>query len=299
MIGVLLSPILVCLIVVVFQCRCEVLNLERRICEYAKMIPSWESPPHLLQSNPTHHMAFNRKRRNIEDFFTPSKRSCPNQSPVSSPRKQDLGHLVPGLSMYHDFATASDESALLIFLDAQPWRNDLARRVIHYGGTYCLMAPRDATPEERRGIESNIITAEPVPAELHFLLHRMVSHGIYTISSRPEYSIVNEYKGSQGISAHVENFRFKSPVCGLTLCNGDFMRFRELTETDDGSVRSGKAAKATRTGKSVDIWMPRRSLLVMAGESRDKWQHEIIRSRRGRDGQDWRRVSLTFRTDKA
>jgi alkylated DNA repair dioxygenase AlkB len=160
------------------------------------------------------------------------------------------------------------------------------------------MPPKTATPEERRRIESTIIPADPTPTELDVLLDRMIEYSIYTDLSRPEYCIVNEYKGSQGISAHVENFRFKSPVCGLTLCNGDYMRFRELTKPDDGSVRSGKALKAERTGKVVDVWMPRRSLIFMSGEAREKWQHEIVRGRKGRDGKDWRRVSLTFRTDK-
>ena len=59
-------------------------------------------------------------------------------------------------------------------------------------------------------------------------------------------------------------------------------------------MRSGKAGKAERSGRKEDVVLPGRSLLVMRGESRWKWQHEIVRSSRGR-GVGWKRVSLTFR----
>ena len=59
-------------------------------------------------------------------------------------------------------------------------------------------------------------------------------------------------------------------------------------------MRSGKAGKAEKTGRKVDVDMPGLSLLVMSGESRWKWQHEIVRSAKGR-GAGWKRVSLTFR----
>ena len=72
------------------------------------------------------------------------------------------------------------------------------------------------------------------------------------------------------------------------------MRFHELKEAFDGSVRSGKAGKAEKTGRREDVAMPGRSLLVMRGESRWKWQHEVVRSKRGR-GEGWKRISLTFR----
>ena len=239
-----------------------------------------------------------KKRRSIDDYFVPSRKRVQPSHDGSDQRNVTFHHLIPGLSIIHEFATHAEEQDVLAFLDAQQWRTDLARRVIHYGGTYCLMPPRNATPQERKAIESNIITADPVPEELQPLIERMIQRGLYTTDSRPEYCIVNEYKDSQGISAHVENFRFKSPVCGLTLCKGDYMRFHELIKPDDGSVRSGKASQAARTGRPIDVWMSPRSLLVMSGEARKKWQHEIVRGRKGRDGRNWRRVSLTFRTDK-
>lgn len=238
-----------------------------------------------------------KKRKTLEDYFanTRSTKSAKLSDPACNIQYSES---VPGLEIHNDFICAGEEDALVSFLDGQEWRTDLARRVIHYGGTYCCMPPRTATPEERQRIESTILKAQPIPSKLDFLAARMIGRRLHTKASIPKYCIVNEYRGSQGISAHVENFRFKSPVCALTLCAGDWMRFHELVEPDDGSVRSGKAAQALRTGRTKDIWMPRRSLLVMKGDARTKWQHEILRSRKDRKTEDWKRVSLTFRTDK-
>ncbi|KAL8730867.1 MAG: hypothetical protein Q9166_003794 [cf. Caloplaca sp. 2 TL-2023] len=104
-----------------------------------------------------------------------------------------------------------------------------------------------------------------MPQELHWLVQRMVSSGIYSDVQRPQYCIVNEYTGDLGISAHTENFQFGEPVVGLSLSSSCPIRFHELAEPFDGSVRSGKAAKAKRTGRVVDVQLPPRSLLVMTG----------------------------------
>lgn len=242
-------------------------------------------------------MSLTKKRKTLDDFFINNRPS--KQSRTSTATKPPHGHQgIPGLRVLTDFVTVEEEQELLRFLDLQEWRTDLARRVIHYGGTYCLMPPRTATPEQRIQIEKTILTAHSMPNQLDFVVSRMIGQTLYANATAPEYCIVNEYKDRQGISAHVENFRFKSPVCGLTLVQGDWMRFHELKYPNDGSVRSGKASQAERTGTVKDVWMPQRSLLVMEGEAREKWQHEIVRGKRGRSAPDWRRVSLTFRTDK-
>lgn len=242
-------------------------------------------------------MSSEKKRKTLEDYFasTQSTKLVKLSDPACNIQYSES---VPGLEIHNDFICATEEQALVSFLDGQEWRTDLARRVIHYGGTYCCMPPRTATPEEKQRIESTILKAQPMPPEFDFVTARMIGRRLYTKASVPEYCIVNQYRESQGISAHVENFRFKSPVCGLTMCAGDWMRFHELVKPDDGSVRSGKAGQALRTGRKKDIWLPRRSLLVMKGDARAKWQHEILRSRKDRKTKDWKRVSLTFRTDK-
>ncbi|KAK4941552.1 hypothetical protein LTR10_018571 [Elasticomyces elasticus] len=233
-----------------------------------------------------------RKRKTLHEYF-----DRPTQTSIDRPQKLAVLDLpIPGLTLIPELISRDEETALLSFLEKEHWRTDLNRRCIHYGGTYCLMPPRDASAEERKRIESTIFKADPIPVEVNFIVDKMMQRGLYDGKQRPAFCIVNEYIGTQGISAHVENFRFDSPVCGLTMGNGDSMRFHELVNPDDASVRSGGASKVPRTGKKQDVWLPPRSLLVMNGEARTKWQHEVRHVKRPLD---FKRVSLTFRTEKS
>ncbi|KAF2090718.1 hypothetical protein K490DRAFT_62040 [Saccharata proteae CBS 121410] len=243
-----------------------------------------------------------KKRKTLHDYFVSSESSSANRPPKQRQTQQTQQRQqtdIPGLSLAPGFVTAAEEASLLAFLDTQTWRTDLSRRTMHYGGTYCLMPPKNASPAERAAIERNIIAAPALPAELDFLIDRMVAKELYRADARPGFCIVNEYLPGSGISAHVENFRFGEPVCSLTLGHGDHMRFHELSSPHDGSVRSRNAATAPRTGRRRDVWLAPRSLVVLRGDARERWQHEIVRGQaKGRSGPGWRRVSLTFRVEK-
>lgn len=248
----------------------------------------------------------NRKRKTINDFFVPvAKRTAIQKSansheslPVLSSNEAIKRHeiqetSVPGLTLHNNFITPSEEQTILAFLNNPckcTWRTDLSRRTMHFGGTYCLMPPKPSTQTTK----PQILQAPPIPPELAWLIQRLVDAHIFPDDERPQYCIVNEYTANLGISAHTENFQFGEPVVGLSLLSPCPIRFHELTRPFDGSVRSGKAGKAGKTGRREDVAMPGRSLLVMRGESRWKWQHEIVRSGKGRDVK-WKRVSLTFR----
>ena len=245
-----------------------------------------------------------KKRKAINEFFKPvSKRPSAGQSLSVSESMLDeeskqtftlKSTPVPGLTILLDFVKPTEERGLLRFLGDSSkctWRTDLSRRTMHFGGTYCLMVPKSDTPASGN---PEILQAPPIPEELQWLIQRMVDESIFPSNQRPQYCIVNEYTDNLGISAHTENFQFGEPVVGLSLLSACPIRFHELTKPFDGSVRSGKAGKAEKTGRKVDVDMPGRSLLVMSGESRWKWQHEIVRSAKGR-GVGWKRVSLTFR----
>lgn len=259
------------------------------------------------------------KRKRIEDWFPAkgralsrlpsSKRNAgpPNAATSSSMKAEELSNIsvpVPGLEILDEFITAEEEQSLLSFLYSPncEWRTDLKRRCMHFGGTYCLYTPRTT---KSKGVETKasvaskpeVLQAPPMPPELTWLLNRFVSSGVFKEDQIPQYCIVNEYVEAQGISPHVENFQFGEPVVGLSLLSPVGMQFHELAKADGGSVRSGKAALAEKTGCREEVLLKGRSLCVMRGESRWKWQHEIRRSGKGR-GAGWKRVSLTFRWKK-
>ncbi|KAL8667975.1 MAG: hypothetical protein Q9168_007156 [Polycauliona sp. 1 TL-2023] len=244
------------------------------------------------------------KRKAINDFFLPVKRHPSASANVETQGQCDLVWTsdhptpiktsVPGLLLYGNFISRQEEADILAFLDDPKlctWRTDLSRRTMHFGGTYCLM-PQKATISAES--EPTVLHAPPMPQKLHWLIQRMVASNIYDDEQRPQYCIVNEYTGHLGISAHTENFQFGEPVVGLSLLSPCHIRFHELATPFDGSVRSGKAAKAEKTGRVVDVHLPSKSLVVMTGPSRWSWQHEIVKSAKGR-GPGWKRVSLTFR----
>ena len=240
------------------------------------------------------------KRKSIPDFFLPRPKRTTNDTKgpdrsKSNSIKEAVADCVPGLTLWSDFISETEENEILNFLnDARKctWRTDLSRRTMHLGGTYCLLPSKCAAQSEI--FAPQVLQAPAMPIELSWLIQRMVEASIFPADRKPQYCIVNEYIGSQGISAHTENFKFGEPVVGLSLLSPSSIRFHELTRPFDGSVRSGKAGKAEKSGKIVDVQLPGKSLLVMKGESRWKWQHEILRSKQGR-GARWKRVSLTFR----
>ena len=246
----------------------------------------------------------NKKCKAINEFFKPVSICSSARQSLSEPdfrgkeeTKQSFtlkSTPVPGLTILLDFINPTEEQSILRFLNDSSkctWRTDLSRRTMHFGGTYCLMHPKSDTPTSAN---PEILQAPLMPEELQWLIQHMVDENIFPSNQRPQYCIVNEYTDNLGISPHTENFQFGEPVVGLSLLSACPIRFHELTKPFDGSVRSGKASRAEKTGRKVDVDMPGRSLLVMSGESRWKWRHEIVRSAKGR-GVGWKRVSLTFR----
>ncbi|KUJ19034.1 uncharacterized protein LY89DRAFT_474803 [Mollisia scopiformis] len=264
---------------------------------------SLDPAPYQAQSSP------NKRKRLISDFFA-SKRQSPGTLKATSEPLPLVTPAVPGLTVLREFVSKDEEEQLLDFLNDPAkctWRTDLKRRCMHFGGTFCLLPKKKAAPSsdhaaspgehETRSNKPQVLQAPPMPFELSWLLDRFVAKGVFGADQIPQYCIVNEYLDDQGISAHVENFSFGEPVVGLSLLSPVYLRFHELKKEDGGSVRSGKAARAEKTGRVKDVHLEGRSLCVMRGESRWKWQHEILRTKKGRD-LGWKRVSLTFRWKK-
>jgi alkylated DNA repair dioxygenase AlkB len=179
---------------------------------------------------------------------------------------------VPGLTYLAGYILQSDEAALLEALDAEPWLSDLRRRVQHYGYRYDYKA---------REVDESMYLG-PLPEWAQALAARLVSDRHMPIV--PDQLIVNEYKPGQGITPHVDCVSCFGPVvCSISLGSQCVM---ELSSVREDSAEA--------------LLLNRRSLVVLAGDSRRAWRHAIP-SRKGDrvNGQvlpRGRRVSLTFRT---
>jgi alkylated DNA repair dioxygenase AlkB len=180
--------------------------------------------------------------------------------------------MVPGLKYVADFVAEPEEPVLLAAVDAAPWLSDLKRRVQHYGYRYDYKA-RKVDPSMYLG---------PLPVWAQSLATRLVAAGYMT--AIPDQLIVNEYEPGQGITAHVDCVPCFGPVvCSITLGSQCVMEMSAL---------ASDAAES--------LLLARRSLVVLAKESRYQWRHAIPGRKTDKvDGKVWprgRRVSLTFRT---
>lgn len=152
---------------------------------------------------------------------------------------------IPGLTLIHNILTEKFEYLLLNEIDAQPWSNQLKRRVQQYGYAYNYSS---------KNILSQKID-DLLPGMNLFLDNFMcLEHNI----PRPNQCIVNEYTKNQGISPHIDHTSFGPTIMSLTLNDGANMIFINIT-----------------TGQEYSVWLPRRSLAILQYDARYKFKHSI------------------------
>lgn len=200
--------------------------------------------------------------------------ASPEAPPPPAPRAS-IPHVtatVPGLAYLPDWITPEHERDLVAAVDAGTWSTELRRRVQHYGFRYAY---------RRRKVDA-ALRLGPLPTWAAELAARLHADGVFTCP--PDQVIVNEYLPGQGISTHVDCIPCFGPViASLSLLAGVPM---ELS--------------AIESARRTAVWLAPRSLLVLAGDARDRWRHAIpARKTDPGHGPRGRRLSLTFRTVRA
>lgn len=190
-------------------------------------------------------------------------------------RKQ-APHRIPaidGLSYRPGFLDDDAQRLLLERIDAAPWRQDLERRVQHYGWRYDYRS-RQIAADMRIG---------PLPDWLAAIARRLYQES-RLFERPPDQAIVNEYRPGQGIALHADRDCFGPAIATLSLGDDWEMRLRP----------------PAASGGDQHILLMRGSVLVMAGEARWRWRHGIDKRKRekGAAGRRARRrwLSVTFRT---
>lgn len=178
---------------------------------------------------------------------------------------------IPGLSYVPDYLSPSEQTELLLIIDAQPWLTDLKRRVQHYGYRYDY---------KKRAIDSSMYLGA-LPDWAQRLAQRLHDDG--HIAVVPDQLILNEYLPGQGISPHVDCVPcFGDTILSLSLGSPCVMDFTSL---------KGK--------RHIPVLLEAGSLVVMKDESRYQWKHAIAPRLRdvynGTTVVRGRRISLTFR----
>lgn len=176
---------------------------------------------------------------------------------------------IPGLSYFPNFIDEAEEQFLLKSLDAEPWSDEIQRRVQQYGYHYNYRGT-SIEPIERK-----------IPDWATFICKRLIKQDL--TSEVPNQLLLNEYLPGQGIAAHTDSSFFGSVIFSLSL---------GATYVMDLSPR--KAPK-----EKTSILLEPRSLFVLRGEVRKSWKHGIAKRKRdsfeGHSFDRKRRVSLTLR----
>ncbi len=171
----------------------------------------------------------------------------------------------PGLILLMEFLTESEERDLLTFINTVEFRTlqmhgvTAKRRIRQYGWHYAF--------------ESYQLTpADPIPSDFTSIGRRSAGLAGIDASEWAEV-LVTEYKAGAGIGWHRDAPVF-GIVAGVSLGGSCRMRFQ------------------TGTGRSritYAVELPARSIYLLTGEVRTKWQHMIPPTRE-------LRYSITFRT---
>ena len=180
---------------------------------------------------------------------------------------------VSGLKFIEGFLSPDEQSYSVERVDAaaNEWRNDLRRRVQHYGWRYDYKA-RAITPDMHIGA---------LPDWLARLAQRLyVETGLF--DKVPEQVIVNEYLPGQGIAMHTDHRGFGPTVCTISLLDDWEMDFAEHWKDKSPAL------------------LQRGSCVLLTDTARSAWQHGIAPRKTdtllGGQRNRKRRLSLTFRT---
>lgn len=202
-------------------------------------------------------------------LFSTNKEPSQSQQPIKNYETVDS---ISGLLYVENYITKIQHDWLLEQIDKQPWRDNLKRKVQHYGFEYDYKA-RKVNLDMRIG-------------ELPEWLKRL-SHNLYEDRFMQEIAdqvIVNEYEPGQGITGHIDcEPCFKDTIASLSLGSSCVMDF-----TNKHDIQ-----------KKISMWLAQSSLIVLRGEARYEWLHGIAPRKsdqwNGHKYQRQRRVSLTFR----
>lgn len=181
-----------------------------------------------------------------------------------------------GLLYQPNFLKSDTHRSLIQAIDANPWSEQLSRRVQHYIHYYDYKTPTE------------IKEAPPPPPLLKALGDHLYNYGM--LRKPAQQIIVNEYYKGQGISAHSDFPIFGDDIVIISLNDPVIMHF-------------------TKGSDDLALCLEPGSLAVMRGEVRTDWKHSIKKNVRETSfdgktvdrnksysgGNNYRRISITYR----
>ncbi|KAH0501681.1 Alkylated DNA repair protein alkB-like protein 8 [Microtus ochrogaster] len=169
-------------------------------------------------------------------------------------KKLGLQALPPGLLVVEEIISSEDEKMLL---ESVNWTGDTGnqnfqkslkhRRVKHFGYEFNY---------ENNSVDKDKPLPGGLPDICNSILEKWLKEGY--IKHKPDQLTINQYEPGHGIPAHIDTHSaFEDEIISLSLGSEIVMDFKHPE------------------GVTVQVMLPRRSLLVMTGESRYLWTHGI------------------------
>ena len=179
---------------------------------------------------------------------------------------------IKGLTLIENFISLEYHNKLIQQIDKQVWSNELRKRVQHYGYKYDYRA---------RSINKSM-KVDNFPEWVNPITEKLIESKILT--KKPDQLIINEYLPGQGISKHIDcEPCFRDKIISISLGSTAIMNFTNPKEKN----------------QQVPIVLNPQSAVILQGESRYNWMHEIPGRRtdmiNGIRQNRKRRISLTFR----
>lgn len=177
------------------------------------------------------------------------------------------------------FTEASHNQAMR-FGDLPEWATELAnlvREVVHFSDYVSEFVDIAASDDGKNAylFPSKLLWREPLFDQL----------------------IINLYQPGEGICAHVDLMRFEDGIAIVSLESSCVMHFSRV-EGDAGIIR--KESEGDPHKAKIPVFLTPGSLVLMWGEARYLWKHEINRKPgfqkwEGKDIDQKRRISITLR----
>jgi hypothetical protein len=199
---------------------------------------------------------------NFRKFFVRfSKLKIQVKEPSGSSVEFSKKIIIPGLKLIHNYITEEQENFLINEIDKRHWLDNIKRRVQHYGYEFNYI--------EKKVKKLSEITDIPDFCKILPFHHEF------------DQLTINEYLTGEGIKPHVDSHdSFDSKIYIVSLASDIIMNFKNKEH-------------------QTNIFLPKRSLLILEDESRFQWKHGIMRRKidvlDGNINHRIRRLSLTFR----
>ncbi|EAR97220.1 2OG-Fe(II) oxygenase family oxidoreductase (macronuclear) [Tetrahymena thermophila SB210] len=176
---------------------------------------------------------------------------------------------VQGLRYIDSILTEEEEVFIFKEIYQNEWNTQLKRRTQHYGYKYDYSI---------KSIDKNMFLGVLPKYAINFC-QRLIDDKV--IKVMPDQMIINEYLPGQGINPHID----KTDIFGETIFSV--------------SLGSGCIMKLTYGETEIDLYLKRRSILILEDKARYLFKHSIPSRKSdkidGKTIQRSTRVSLTFR----